>query len=281
MMKRLPSGIRKLLIVLVSVAFSLLLLNYVLWLTSPLGYYNEKYNIWFLQEISHPHETGYQYEPGHYILAGFDVTVLPDGLRDVPDNNDSSGCTIAFVGDSLTWGSGVNDADTFVNILADEFDIHALNTGRNGYNATQVLQAINHYDADGYIYLHIHNDADIGLRYEDYSSGPKPNALLVYLDAARKQLSGEQIKYSGPLDMDSYHEAIQQIVQVPNMLMFSFAFNEIDTMAIEDYGATFIERYTDTVSYVDGHPNAKGHAFIAEQMRPHIESWLPSVCESA
>jgi hypothetical protein len=55
-----------------------------------------------------------------------------------------SGPTVAFFGDSMTFGTGVADASTLPQLLADRFDrkIRVLNLGFPGYGPQQLLRAL-------------------------------------------------------------------------------------------------------------------------------------------
>lgn len=58
-------------------------------------------------------------------------------------NSKSDGPTIAFFGDSFTFGDGIDDPDTLPQIFADkEPGFHVLNLGFSGYNPSQMLRAL-------------------------------------------------------------------------------------------------------------------------------------------
>ena len=77
-------------------------------------YFDDVQSIW---QASAPDVTGYSFKPGRYIFGPTAFTIEADGLRAVP-GRDSSGPRVAFVGDSVTFGQGVNDADTWVSLMA-------------------------------------------------------------------------------------------------------------------------------------------------------------------
>src|SRR5688572_6915252 len=54
---------------------------------------------------------------GVYSFPIWTAHINPDHTRLVPDNA-AGNCRIAFVGDSVTFGLGVDDAETWVNLLA-------------------------------------------------------------------------------------------------------------------------------------------------------------------
>jgi len=74
----------------------------------------------------------------------FDVTYVFDehGFKTV-DNQGDADFSLFFFGDSYTFGQGVTNADTFPNILADEYladSVHVFNAGVMGYGIPQMVQ---------------------------------------------------------------------------------------------------------------------------------------------
>ncbi len=74
----------------------------------------------------------------------YDVTYTIDGLRLRKTDSTPEGPTIAFLGDSFTFGEGVNDAETTPQAFADLIDrrLRVLNLGFRGYGPNQVLRAL-------------------------------------------------------------------------------------------------------------------------------------------
>src|SRR5688572_13884306 len=63
---------------------------------------------------------GYVMLPGVYQFSNWQVTILSDTSRAVPATNTSAPCTLALIGDSVTFGQGVSDGDTWANLMAKE-----------------------------------------------------------------------------------------------------------------------------------------------------------------
>ncbi len=155
------SARRKLIAVLLGVIATLLLSEALLALFDPLGfaYYRDQA---YLGSLLVPDPRGYNFRPGTYQLSSFRFTLLPDGTRAVPDTNLSADRTLVFVGDSVTFGYGVNDDQTWVNLIARALpDVHVINAGVSGYNSRNVSRAISLYPRTAsLVYLIVSNDAE-------------------------------------------------------------------------------------------------------------------------
>lgn len=74
----------------------------------------------------------------------FDVTYTIDTHRNRAVTSAETGPTIAFFGDSMTFGTGLNDADTLPQHFADLTDrkYHVVNLAFPGYGPQQMLRAL-------------------------------------------------------------------------------------------------------------------------------------------
>lgn len=74
----------------------------------------------------------------------FDVTYTIDNSLLRKTESADSGPTVAFFGDSITFGEGVNDGETMPQAFADltNHRLHVLNLGFPGYGPHQVLHAL-------------------------------------------------------------------------------------------------------------------------------------------
>lgn len=273
---------RVLILVLIGVLGFFGLTYIYLWLDSS-GMYAYIHDQWTLQGYEQAHPTGYVYTDGVYDLQVYSATV-ENGTRLVPASVTDADCTIAFVGDSVTWGLGVDDAETFVNLLTAELQVRALNTGRIGYNTQQAMWLIDHYEADGYVYLHIDNDNEpVRLHNRPRLQHP-PSRLDTWLwwqqQVRRSQRatreSGEISESDPEREMMTaardavYRATLQTLAQRETVLAFSFSSNRLIK----------IPHYTSVVSKADPHPDAAGHAEIAASMLPYVRDWLPQICEN-
>jgi hypothetical protein len=91
--------------------------------------------------------------PGRFHVRKFDPengTVIYDVHYTIDKNllretNSCEACaTVAFFGDSMTFGEGINDSDTLPQTLANDFDgkLRVLNLGYSGYGPQQFLREL-------------------------------------------------------------------------------------------------------------------------------------------
>ena len=264
---------RLLIIILLTVAIVPPALDFLLWHIDPFGTRVMVYDWITLAESDMPHVTGYQYPEGIIELSNSTITTISDGKRLVPASG-SGDCVMAFVGDSVTWGASVNDADTFVNQLARLFpDVTSWNTGRNRYSVSNVSAAIEHYQADGYVWTMISNDTQPFATPETYTR--MPSAFELYLTTL-----AAEYRYAGGLNSLTWGEYVllaQDIVARADVLTFGFQDDPL-AMEAESWGVNLIPYPDDTVSIADRHPNAQGHKQIALDMLPFVSAFVTKVC---
>lgn len=222
---------------------------------------------------------GYTMYPGLYEFSNWTALINRDGTRHTPAAK-AADCRIAFVGDSLTWGFGVNDADVFVNLLAVEMGAQVVNAGLSAYNSEQVLRAIEAMDADGFVYVIINNDAEVTVqRAHDLPVTPAPvllnrAAMGVYLDFAAKTGGG------AATDEQRFEHDLRQIAARGDVLMAVFedgrGWHERVAGIVPD--VIVLPAYTQRISAVDQHPNARGHTEIAAHLLPHVREFEEVVC---
>ena len=73
------------------------------------------------------------------------INVNQEGYRLVSDNttNDNESCTIAFLGDSLTMGWGVEDYETYASILTNKLQCKGYNMGVSSYGTPREVLRLN------------------------------------------------------------------------------------------------------------------------------------------
>ena len=144
--------------VCLSILALVLALEFGLRLTDPLGalrYFGDLRAVYaaYREDVSR-----YAMRPGSYTFSNWQAIILPDGSRRVPDTAPTD-CTIVLVGDSVTFGLGVSDGDTWANLVARELPgVQLVNAGVAGASITSVAATIEATRADGYVYLIIDND---------------------------------------------------------------------------------------------------------------------------
>lgn len=207
---------------------------------------------------------GYHPQPGHYTFSNWQAEVLSDTSRRVPASK-PHGCTVVFLGDSVTFGFGVNDADTWVNLIAQQLAIHAINAGVYSYNTERVRDRLNMYPgADLYIYLFFENDGD-----------PDPNWQQPYHSQWALQYYGYMLNH--PVRRDVPHTpgfaaALADLKQ--RTLIIAFDRDDLSRRS----GAVLIPPYTHVISRADAHADPTGNREIATAMTPIVQTALNRVC---
>jgi hypothetical protein len=215
--------------------------------------------------------------PGFYEADSWSFTVGDDGYRVTPNAPDGADCTIAIVGDSVTFGWGVNDGDTFTARLQEQYgDVRFINTGVSGYNAGDFEPAARRVKAAAYIYLQIGNDHGDSLVYSDaqYTPAGFGDGLSTYLlmvTAARMRVAknksviwaDREERYAGFLERD-------------NLLIFTPSGNQ---WLVNEHGAIAAGAWESNISAYDKHPDADGHAQIANAISPYIGRFVQEVCK--
>lgn len=249
---------------LLSTLLFLLLLEGLLSL-DPLGFIHFRDQVVMVNHAI-PSPAGWTYTPGVYTLVRNTVTMLDDGTRLVPDTNVDAETTLVFVGDSVTHGYGVNDDETFANLIARQLpDVHVYNSGITAFNSTNILRQVEQYpNADAVVYLITDNDND-GEYIVDFGKQlPNFSWIAVYMINLPPLLFPEQLR---PVhDTDRYLRDVAQIAAQPNTLIVGYD----TTLTPITPGAMRIAPYTARNSVSDSHPSAEGHRFIAGQLLPLI-----------
>lgn len=211
------------------------------------------------------------YRPGVTVFSNFSMTILPNHSRAVPDTT-VSGCTIAFVGDSVTMGWGVNDADTWVNLVARELpSVHIVNTGVAGYSIYDVAATLDTVQADGYVYLLIGND-NRRMRFTGVPLPPDTRSAV--------QMNLEYFTLASSPDPtfdDEFYAALGKLTNRNNVAVIAFD-APAGREAAKRSPVTLIPMYTDRLSFVDRHAGAKGNREIAQSMLPIVHEFTAQRC---
>lgn len=258
----------KIILALISLTLTLLLGEGLLRLFDPLGmaYFDDLYQLFAGMSED---ETAPVLAPGFYDMRVYDATVLEDHTRLVPDTNPGGDCIIAAVGDSQTFGMGVDDAETWVNQLALLFpDVRFINAGVPGYSVDDGLVHMRRFpDVDAFIYLVIHND--VWAEGGDPSLHPGGGMLSKYVTFAVLQASTGQAEYDYP----RFNRDIERLEALGNV--FIATPHEFEGYP-DDLPVLGVERRI--ISHVDGHGPPGWHQDMASALQPHVEELIEAHC---
>lgn len=215
----------------------------------------------------------YTLTPGAYTFSNWSLTVNDDTFRRVPDTHPQADCTIALLGDSLTFGFGVSDNETFANVLAQRYSqVHLLNTGVSGYNTILIERTASTLEVDGYLYLLIGNDAQVR-EFDTTVQGHEPVWIQPTLKDYLSYLTRGATETT-PVDMAAFKTAYAKLRTYPHMHIVGF-----ETSALTpETDARPIAMYNGTVSKVDAHPNAQGHVEIADAVDTEFAALVEKAC---
>lgn len=249
-----------------------LIVEAALGLFDPLGivYFNDQA---VLNSHVIPHAgRGYALEAGRYRLAHFTATELPGHARLLPDARNGP-CLVVFVGDSLTWGYGVDDDQTWANRVARALSgTRAENPAFSGYNSENIRALVADYaQADVLVYLAISNDDDAS--WPTYARREQPQRAMLALYA--EYVLSRPAPF--PKDRARFVRDIQAFATDPRIVMVTF--DNVWGRQLADFTPTHvIPHYTGRISAVDGHPNAAGHAEIAAAILPIVKDAVARRC---
>lgn len=266
--------------ILIAIAFTLLLIDACLYHADPLGIVDGTYSNHTFHFLMQDDATGYRLPSGVHHFHSQTIAILDDGSRVVPATNADARCTIAAIGDSMTFGSGVGDSETWVNLLAEIYqDVHFINPARPDYSAPNVAALKTAYPADGYLWLLIFNDILEPYVYQPiYPAHPYPAATAIYKDWLVRRFSASQYRLR-EVDMGDYWQAVEQIAG-DNVLIFGFINDALTMNTAFRYPVVLIPPYTAFVSRTDIHPNPIGHQQIASSLLPYLSPFLEQVCDA-
>ena len=281
--RRLLRGLRA---ILITILISVVTLEIALAVFDPYGvrylresaFYNRNY-------VPHPTRS-YVLLPGLYDFGRWQATVNGDYERFAPDS--VPGCRVVFLGDSVTFGRGVNDDETFVNLLARELRIDAVNTGVDAYNSRNVLNTLNDYEADLFVWLIFKNDDDATLHLAGEGETIPQAADHVYrYDHLRDLYSNSsgiasyiqflKLVYPETSQPERFAEDMAAMSAVDNLVMLMMD-DEFGRAVAGRYDVHLIPPYTSALSIADAHADRDGHRQLAEGMLPVVESAVAEHC---
>jgi lysophospholipase L1-like esterase len=228
---------------------------------------------------------GYWLDNGDYTFRGW-TAHIQNGLRVVPDTHPEAQCRLIMLGDSVTFGHGVSDSETWVNLVARQLpDVHVVNTGVSSYTSSNVLGTYQSFpDGDAYIYLIFHNDGERNTTSEEYhrmADNQVYQPWLVRYIGFVQLMRLVSASDRQPEFADRVFSELDQLTADPRVTLVAFSGNPLTEAIVEHgYPVQLLQPYTHQISFVDGHPNAEGHQQIAAQMLPITQDVTRRLCPS-
>jgi hypothetical protein len=202
--------------------------------------------------------TDYTLLPGRHYFSDWTLTVNADGTRWVPASDIESERSIAFIGDSVTMGWGVDDYNAWVNLVARELSgWRVVNAGTSGFDSRNIRLTQEVIDADIYIYYIIDNDHERNTPGIGYLPSWQP-ATLRYLRYIFHD-AGDAVNYVS-FDSDIKTLAAREVYFVGHGELLKRVAARYPAQSFE------IEQWTSIISGADGHADLRGNQEIAAQM---------------
>jgi hypothetical protein len=256
---------------LIIILITLVMLEALLVIVDPIRFSEVQRDWSDLREHVVKRDNYYVFRPGTYDLVRYSVTINEDGTRNLPDNG--SGCRVVAVGDSFTFGMGVDDNESWVNIAARETGYNWINSGMPGLQASNFVTILDEYPADVYVYLNTANDAAV---YEEITPEQAPyrpfSALTLYIYRA----ANLPLVYEAP---DNYRSYLDTITARDNLIWYTIDNSPQLDINIE-YGAIVLPSTFEIIGVDDSHPNPTGHEQIWKTMENTLKPFVESYCES-
>jgi hypothetical protein len=208
---------------------------------------------------------------GTYELTNFNITFLKDHSRYVPDTHMLGSCIIVAIGDSVTCGWGIENNETWLNLLANEFpSVRFINAGVVGYSTSQILQRQADYpEADGFLYLVTLNDlAEREVRFAVDDNDP-------YIQAYAKVWATITYPLPRMYETERFVSDVQQF-EGDTLIMVhdNTVWQEIGYMD----NVVWLDWTSDHISVVDAHPTAQGHEQLAGIMYEKVGDFIMERC---
>ncbi len=248
----------------------------------PLGarYFNEQ-NALFFRETAQVDPRGYGVQPGTYRASRWSFTILPDGTRAVPATQPNAARTAVFIGDSLTFSYGVDDSDTWINLLAAEFpDWHFINAAMPAYSAVNYARALTVYsEADAIFVVTIPNDSSEPPAIAPFDPVPPitPYTLLYWRLLSRqisvKARTAEELAHIAA-DWEASLRALNADPRVTIITFDNGPYADEVRAVVPDAAA--VGYFSERISAVDPHANPAGNRELYESMLAVVREALSS-----
>lgn len=233
----------------------------------------------------------YSLPDGEYQFNNWTAT-MSNQLRFTPNTNPEADCRIALLGDSVTFGYGVSDDETWVNILAEQYpDVYLMNTGVTTYPIEPIIGTYTVYqdEADGFLYLIISNDGhDADNTRNENIDNPTRNVplSLLYFGYYLIRLdiidTPETVEGMSEEHISRFLDNMAILAEEDSIAFISFDEKEITDVALTaGYDIHVLPPYPNEhrISFLDVHLNAAGNAVLAEEIAPILDDLIAQSCE--
>lgn len=206
-------------------------------------------------------------------------TQIADHRRVTPATNPDAGCTLAFLGDSVTFGYGVNDDQTWVNgVAADLPDVHVLNYGVPRYSSTNVLLTRRTFpDHPAYIYTIFNNDSEPSYDPRQDMALTSRNDrpwLVLYMQMAIRRSTP-----SAPIDSTRFFSEVDDLLAEGRVYLVAFEHDVLTDLVVEHgYDVHIVPFPPHPISVSDFHLNSQGNAELAASLSPFVKDVAAQAC---
>jgi hypothetical protein len=261
------------------VAIAVLALEFLLRVIDPWGLHYFDDLAYLFSQFAEDDQRGYVLPDGDYHFRRWQATIR-NGTRFLPDTNPQADCTIVLLGDSVAFGYGVHDHETWANLVAQaQPEVQVVNTGTVAYNSENVLGTLRAFpDADAYLYVIIDNDSNRALTAATMhaQTDARPNVmwLLRYLwyNPVPDETNGDPARF--------FHD-LAEITQDERVTLVGFADTPLTQNIIaQEYAITSISDDYARTSRADTHANADGNRTLAAQITPIMDTMVEKYCDA-
>ncbi len=227
-------------------------------------------DIAYWNEALLPDPEGYRMADGVVSLTQWSYTVEND--RRITPANNPNGETVYFLGDSLTFGWGVQDDQTWVNLITNELALNGINAGKAGYNIDNLLARVQNLSAGAcVIHLIIPNDYEMGFYAGTTDHEPLPtrwSQLFYFLYSPITQSPPPNETF------DEEYQAKLQQMQAHSTRFLAIAYDPLIVERLADFDVKAISPYTSKISAVDSHPDVLGHRQLYNGILPIVREFV-------
>jgi len=270
--------LKHMLMVLVVTVSTVAILEAALAVFDPTGViYMNEISALFFRDTARPDPRGYGVAPGEHHGRYWSFTIQPDGTRLTPDTSPGAARTAVFIGDSLTFGYGVNDRDVWVNLLARHFtDWQLINPSMPAFNAENYARTFDLYpDADVIFVVTIPNDLTAGAYIAPFEPPPIYAYVDLYLRTLQGRLAPPPLNEAELRDVSVKWEAsLRRMAADPRVHVITFPGAYAQQVARVVPNVSTVGYFTSTVSKIDPHASIAGNRELYESMLPVVRAVL-------